>query len=283
MESELEKSLEEKRILKQQQYRSQKITECVGYLREYYKNDRDPVPSPEFSPLNQITSKEEIRLLDEELQFTSAKADVIGKLFIDGSKPNFLKFICHQDTVKIDLKEVIIGRETVLEKLLYIENDLLFERLITLLFRSGHSLSERDHAAVEKLFEKNEFNTSESERKYIERWALVKCFSGLWHKEHATLISLIKKPLYGLMSLKYGMPIGYNFSNLRQLTMNFLEFHKDFSAIYIKAMKHYGQDQKQLNEDRNGKLKSKMDKFASFPPTQNYEYTIIFSELFPEL
>jgi hypothetical protein len=260
-----------------------RVSRARQYLREYYAKDSDPVPDPEFCPLQYIVSNDEIEELDRQLKFTSENAAVIASLFLDGSKPRFLRFLCEQDNVRVNLSKVLISGKTVLAHLLFVEQEYTFQQSVSQLFRMGYCLNDQDRQTMESLFEKNEFNISEWEKQCISRWSFVTCLNSLWNKDYATALPEMRTALNVFMSLKHNMIIGSKLQSLRQVSMNFFEFHKGFGAMYIKAMKHFGQYEKQLSEDKNGKLSAKIAAFHKNTPAQKTEYNNILYEIFPDL
>jgi len=283
LEKELELQQAQRLKLEVQKKIDYKVNNSLDYLRTFYKTDIDPVPDPEFCPLNEMVKPEEWQALEKQLQFTSEKADVIAKLFISRDKPRFLKFICTECNLPVELTHVLIDGRTVLDHVAFIKEEYIFDHYVCLLFALGYPLTERDSLLLKSMFDKNYFNHSDWERQYMERWAFISCLSNLWNKDNAQFLRPIKRILYAFMSLKHKMPIGYKFSSLRQLTMNFLEYHKEHGVWYLKIMEHYGQLEEQLNEDKSGKLKQKINAFHYNTPVQETAYNHIFYELFPEV
>ncbi|MNK11848.1 hypothetical protein D3C87_298970 [compost metagenome] len=283
LENALKQQQEQKKADDHRQTLERRVSNALQYLREYYSKDIDPVPDPEYCPLQYIVTNEEIEELERQLKFTSEKAIVIANLFLDNSKPRFLQFLCEQDNVRVDLSKVLINGQTVLEQLLSKENEYIFQQSVCQLFRMGYYLNEQDRKVMASLFEKNEFNTTEWEKQCISRWTFVTCLSSLWNKEHALDLAPVRTTLNALMSLKHNMIIGSKLHNLRQVSMNFFEFHKGFGAIYIQAMKHFRQYDQQLSEDKNGKLAAKIAAFHQNTPIQKTMYNNIFYEIFPDL
>lgn len=283
LENELRQIQEDRSHVAQQQDMDKRINECVRYLREFYKTDTNPVPTGEYNPLNSITSKEDIEQLDSKLRFTSEKAFVIANILINRTKPNFLKFISEQDNILVRLEETRVDDKSILEHIAYYDRDFMFEQSINMLFRLGYRLTSNDNRLIASLYHKNYFNFTDVERQCIERWAYITCANALVSGEQIFQMSMIKKVIYSLMSLKHELLIGFKYSGFKQLSMNFFEYYQTHASLYLRAMKHYGVYEKQLIEDKNGKLKSKIDLFRHNPPEQNHDYDEIFFLLFPEL
>lgn len=201
--------------------------------------------------------------------FNGAKRHVISNLFQSGFKPNFLQFVCEQDNILVDFNNMLIDNKPIFEYLIYLDSQWEFYKKIPLLFRKGYRLTDVDYLHFNSLYDKNYFNTAESERDYIERWAYIYGLNALWHKEDALKLIHIKKILFAILSLKKDVSIGHKFDNLKQLTMNILTHHQDFGILYIKALKKYDQYEMQLLDDKSGKLKIKIDEFYKTEPLQN--------------
>lgn len=260
-----------------------KAERALNYLREFYKIDREPIPRSEEFPLDEIETADEIDVFNEKLGFSRSKVGIVANLIETGSKPNFLKFICEQDNILIDTKNMLIRGHSVFEYLVYIKNQWEFYQKIPLIFRKGYILTDKDYSEFHNLYDKNYFNQTEHERNYIERWAFIHCLNSLWHKEDAFKLMEARNILFAILSLKNDMSIGFKFANLKQLTHNILTHNSDFGNIYIKALKQYGQYDKQVLDDKSGKLKRRLDYFFQTSPPQNQRFTKIIHQIFPEL
>ncbi|MNR01461.1 hypothetical protein D3C85_1172660 [compost metagenome] len=144
-------------------------------------------------------------------------------------------------------------------------------------------MSNTDYGHFESLYENNYFNVSERERDYVERWAFLHGLNSLWYKQDTFRLVEVKKVLFALSSIKNDLCIGYKFTNLKQITMNFLTYSSEFGILYIRALKAFGRYEKQLLDDKSGKLKAKIDEFEKNPPEQNKSFDRIFFQIFPEL
>ena len=260
-----------------------KAKHALQYLREFYKNDVEPIPRSVEFPLESIESVEEIDIFNKEVGFNGAKVKVISDLFQSGEKPNFLQFVCEQDNILVDTKNMVIDGRPLFEYLIHLESQWEFYKKIPLLFRKGYTLTDVDYGYFHNLYDKNYFNTTESERDYIERWAFIYCLNALWNKQDSLHLTQIRKILFAILSLKKDLSIGHKFANLKQLTMNILTHSKDFGLLYINALKKFDQYEKQLLDDKSGKLKVKIDEFHKVTPAQNKQFDRIIYEIFPEL
>lgn len=258
-----------------------KADDALKYLREFYKNDIEPL-SDSF-PFDNIETEQEVEIFNKKVGFNKDKTNVIGDLFGSGKKPNFLQFVCEQDNILVDTKNMVVVNEPIFQYLIYIDSQYEFFKKITLLFRKGYTMTDVDYGHFENLYDKNHFNTTETERNYIERWAFIYGLNGLWNKQDVFRLAEQKKVLFALLSLKKEISISYKFSNLKQLTMNFLTYSPEFGILYIKALKKFGQFESQLSGDKSGKLQLKLHEFDKTQPLQNKGFDRIFSQLFPEL
>jgi len=259
----------------------QKVKSCLDYLRKFYKNDYDPAYYSGYNPFDSLTEPDEILALNEEVKFSTEKSSVIYELFLTGNKWVFLKYICGEDKVRKDFSQVSIRGKTIFELIVERPDYNSFFGHITLLFRMGYVLTDADYATHQKLYDDFNFNTSEVEKEKIERWAYVTCLNSLWSKDTATELEDIRKVLFAIMSLKHGLIIGSKFTVARQVTMNFIEFHPEYGHFYLRAMKAYGQYDAQLNDDKSGKLRSKILTFKEKNPPQ--KPVLLLYEIFSEV
>lgn len=258
-----------------------KVDSIAVYLKEFYKDDIKPVR--ENIPLENIKTEKEVQALSNKLKFTNENVSFITKLFFERKKPFFLKYVFENDNILIDTSKLINNNRTVFQEILTVENRSYYKVLFSFLFRKGYILTEEDKQSVNIIYQKNYFNTTEHEKEMIERWAYSVIFSSVKSKEISFDILNIQTPLMAIMSLKYDLIIGYHFKNLREVTHNFLIYHKEYGVMYLKAMKAFGQYDKQLEQDKTGKLKLKIQNFVLDNPIQETKYNRIFNEVFPEL
>ncbi|RZK40317.1 MAG: hypothetical protein EOO90_15495 [Pedobacter sp.] len=279
----LAEQIDEQIILDQEKAATYKAYHALKYLREFYRNDVEPIPRSVEFPLQHIDTAREIEIFNKEIGFNGNKINVISNLFQSGTKPNFLQLVCEQDNILVDTKNMMVDGKSLFQYLIYMESQWDFYKKIPLLFRKGYKLSDVDYDYFHNLYDKNYFNTTESEREAIERWAFIYCLNSLWHKEDALSLIHIKKILFALLSLKKDLSIGNKFTNLKQLTMNILTYNSDFGKLYINALKKFDQYDRQLLDDKSGKLKIRIDEFFISEPLQNRQFDRIIFEIFPEL
>src|SRR5690606_27268865 len=80
-----------------------RIEKAVNYIRMYYRYDTDPIPDPEFMPLNFLKTEREIEELNKRISFDKNNAHMLEKLILNGQKNRFLRFLSKQDIIRIDL------------------------------------------------------------------------------------------------------------------------------------------------------------------------------------
>lgn len=254
----------------------------LNYLRKFYKNDF-VLRSREF-PLDLIQNQNSIDALNNALKFKSEKKGFITKLFFERNKPNFLKLICEQDNIHIDTSSLILNGKTAFQEIIYLDSMNQFRHFTSCLFRKGYELTKEDEIYYENLYDKNYFNYTEHEKEYIERWAITTILKNLKSKNYAfVLLKEIDKVLYSILSLKHDLIIEFKFNSLLQVSHYLLTNHPEFGDIYLKAMKVYKRYETQIEEDKSGKLRLKIDNFISNKPQQEERYNTMIFEIFPEL
>jgi len=260
-------------------YNSKKTIE---YLRKFYKSNAKPwSPYDEDTPANEPKSELEINLINKQLGFNDTKADFIANLFVSGDKSEFLRYICEQDFIKINMENVIVKGGTIFTYLLDLEDKWEFHQKMKLLFRSGYKMTASDFSHHDELYGTYYFNQSEHEREAIIRWAYVYFLNSIWYSHNIYEAVEIRKIIYAILSVKNNLSIGYKFANMRQHAINFLDNYAAYGHLYIGALKYYRRYEQLLLEDKRGKLKGKIEKFLNDDPKQKYN-SLIFN-VFPEL
>jgi len=275
--------IKEQRLKREAEARiNSKVDDITIYLKLYYKNDN--LSSRELYELRELISLPVLQKpLDERLKFTGANVDVIIKLFFERKKPNFLKFLCCNDYILIETSLLKKDGKTAFQEILEIEDTLHFKHYLSYLFRKGYKLTISDREALDNIFDKNFFNTSDFEKEQLERWAIAKLYSELSNKLFALEILSIDKILLAIASLKYKLIVGYRYANMKQLAHYIFDMKKEYVSIFFTAIKCYGYYDKLLLEDKTGKLKIRFNSISKNPPPQNTEYNQVLFDLFPEL
>jgi len=155
--------------------------------------------------------------------------------------------------------------------------------LMPMIFRKGYVLSARDQQVFDNLFDKNYFNQTDNERDSVEKWAFIYGLKTLWNKEDCLRLVKMRKILFALLSLKFDLSIGQRFANLKQYTMNICIHAPEFGHIYLRGLKRFKQYDKQLGDDKSGKLRAAIDRIVSHSTGQDQNFKHMISEIFPEL
>lgn len=279
LNNELENIKKQKQEALKLQRLNYKIDGAVKFLRTYYTEDKAPIFYDEKSPIDKILTESEILALNNTLEFEKKNSQLIAKLFIERKKRNFLKYICEQSVIKINLKTLNNGK-TVFEEITDFVEERDFNFYIALLFRKGYELTERDLQIFDGLYDNYHLNQSEVEKENIKRWALISFYRNLKRLDELNKIKENIELFYAIQSLKTGLIIGSDFNNLRQISNNIIEYYGEFGNIYIKSMKFFNQYEIQLKEDKHGKLKAKIDNFELNNPIQNRICDNIIYEIF---
>lgn len=281
LKKELEKQEKETVVAQEQAAINYKCKAVIEYLRKFYQFNSKPWSPFNETPLDNIKSEAEILTLNQQLKFNGDKAKVITDLLISGERSEFLRFICEQEVIEIDLRKVPVQNGTIFSYLIQLENKWEFHQRIKLLFRSGYKLTDKDFGYFENLYDKYYFNQTESERQAIERWAFISCLNSVWDRSEVYEMVSIIPVLFAILSVKHDMPIKQKFANMRAHAIHFLNHTPQYGILYINAMKYYNRYDQLLTEDKRGKLKDKINEFLSDTPEQE-NHPLIF-QVFPEL
>jgi competence CoiA-like predicted nuclease len=93
----------------------------------------------------------------------------------------------------------------------------------------------------------------------------------------------LHKILDAIYSLEKGRIIGYNYTNFISLANLILEFRKEYAELFLLALRHFGIEEKVLEEDKKGSFRNKLSKMAAKPVPRNRTYDPLFQHLFPAL
>jgi hypothetical protein len=268
-------------LLENEKKKERNVAAAVKYVRDQYKLD-GIIPAEEYNPFDGMEGDVEAEV-NEHLKFATENVSFITELFEKRNKRGFLKFICEEDKINIDLNLVKIRALPVLREIVHLDDYEEFHYYLACLFRKGYKILPKDQEIIDNLYDKNYFNQTEYEREAIRRWGLCGIMTNLKTREWAFEVITIQKVLLSIASVKIGKPIGYAFTNLLQVTHSFLEFHKEFGKIYLLALEVYGQFDNHLKEDKTAKFQKKLVKFNLENPVQTSRYNGLLFELFPEL
>jgi hypothetical protein len=283
LELQLKQDLSSRKELKEIHNAEVKATRAVAYLRRLYQSMHMIKPQEwEEDPAN-CNTELEIQELNKKLGFSGAKAHVIATLFHRKDRIPFLKYICTQDEIELNFTNMRIDDSTVFEYIIYLVDVFFFLNKIILLFQKGYQMTTSDYQAFEGIFGKNYFNTSNSERANIERWAYIYGLNGVYVKKDVIHVKEIRQVLFAILSLKHDLSIGYKYDNLRQYAIHFLKYNPNYGKVFIRAMQQYKQYTKLLKEDKTGKLAAALDNFTMRHESQITGYNHVILQIFPEL
>ncbi|OJW81540.1 MAG: hypothetical protein BGO69_09145 [Bacteroidetes bacterium 46-16] len=263
-----------------QQKRIEDVQFCVDYLREYYRDHRDV--NKAINPFETLDT-EGRRMLNEQLQFTGEKKQFIADLFINLEKREFVRFICENDAIELDLNSVSWRHNTLLQYIIELESGYEFELYLGFIFKKGYRIEEADEKYIQKMYDKNWVNFSEGERERITRWATVNLFIRTKSKRFLPLLSRQMNFFLSIASLKQDMVMGFKFPSLKNVVHNMLEHRPQYSELFMRAIKTYNQWDRQVAEDRSGKFRKKVADLQGNPREQDREINPLVYELFPEL
>jgi hypothetical protein len=247
LELEVEQIKADRRKAHRQLRINNSVENVVAFLKQINKKDWLKYDEDE-SPFDLINDPVIVEALDKKLKFTGEYAYVVKKLFYERKKPGFLKVLCSQDCILIDTKLLNDGNKTVFQELLDIEDGDEFRLYLCFLFRKGYQMTDKDHNTLQRIYDTNYFNQTESERGNIERWAYTKLYTELTMRGLAFDLKSIHRFLYGILSLKHRIIIGYNYDTMKQLVHKMLEKYPEYGSRYVAAIKSFGHYEELLAE-----------------------------------
>ena len=145
------------------------------------------------------------------------------------------------------------------------------------LVRNGYKVQTEDEAFSESIFHEISGNY-EKEKKWVKLRVLVKTKE--LEKYH--LIDDNDKLCY-LISIQRKKNFGLGFPKLSNTLNHGFTFHTDIGNVLLKAIRHYGLEEKVLLEDKKGVFQNLHKKFIEEQPEQNEELEALIYELYPEL
>jgi competence CoiA-like predicted nuclease len=259
------------------------VNNVASFLKQVNKRDWLKYEEEE-SPFDLINDPVIVDALDKRLKFTGENAYVVKKLFYERNKPGFLKLLCIEDCILIDTALLKERDKTVFQELLKIEDGDQFRLYLSFLFRKGYKMTEADHHTLQWFYDTSYLNQTEGERANIERWAYAKLYTLLGIRGLAFDIKAIHRFLYGILSLKHRIIIGYNYDSMKRLAHKMLEKYPEYGSMYISAIKSFGHYDELIADDTSRKLKPKMELFSGpDSPKQSWEHNQLLFDIFPEL
>jgi competence CoiA-like predicted nuclease len=283
LELQIEQIKTERRKAQRQLRIDNAVDDVVSFLKQLHKKDWLKYEENE-SPFDLINDPAIVQALDQKLKFTGEYVYVVKRLFYERKKPGFLKMLCIHDCILIDTTLLNEGDQSVFQELLEIEDSDEFRLYICLLFRKGYKMTETDHYTLKRIYDTNYFNQTESERTNLERWAYVTLYTNLSTPALSFDLKAIHRYLYGILSLKHRMIIGYKYDSMKQLAHKMLEKYPELGSVFVSAIRHFGYYDELLADDKSKKLKPKMELFETGQaPRQEWEQNQLLFDIFPEL
>lgn len=255
------------------------VEDCHNYLRVFYADARER--EMDFNGFEHL-SERAVMELNSRLKFSTSKLDFIASLFFDPNRRSFLQFLCEQDKIDLDLSGLFIDGDRLFEAIIHSDSFLDFNFYVSCIFRRGYVLTKADDDLIQRLYDKNYFNTSESEREAIRRWAVLNMYGRLKTYKNSFLLMRHHDLLISIESLKQNMSIGYKYA-LKQISHNVLEHKQQYFGVYLRAIKIYNLWDYHIENDRSGKFRAKLANFEASMPVQDRGLDPLIFELFPEL
>ncbi len=276
-----EEALEvERRERHKRQFRAA-VEHAVQFIKDGYHHGIFPPPNYDHDPIP-IMHSDMVESLNEKLGFRDRNVGWVAGLFIKQDKPLVVEYLFTMDNIWINTAELRVNGEPILHYLLRLSwSD--FHRYGTCLFRKGYKSTEADEKLLETMRVQNFTRSNHHQKEALKKWGYAWLLNRWPDHERILAVKSNAEPLLALLSLKMGVCIYHEFSNLRELTHNVLEYHRDIGDIYLKAMIVYGQDKVQFAEDKNGGIQRKIDRHYVLKPDQSPRVMRLAHTLFPEL
>jgi hypothetical protein len=262
-------------------YSSNQEYSMVNYLidkiQKLFSENKDYVISPDKEILKNLSQPAK-DILNDKLNLSNKKFE--DKPLINGlistenrAKKQFLLFILEQTDLNLDLSLKDASGKTVLYEAI---NNINFlpTYIIELLFIRGYKLTNEDENYVI-----TEFNKQSNRPEILQNLAFTIACCKLSDIELIKKLKRIDRIVYSILSFKENKVIGYKL-NHKALANNTLQNHKDFSKIFLKALKKYNYHSELLKTPSFSKKESSI---IQEMPFQETDYDNVLSVLFPEL
>lgn len=283
LQKELLKAIEKEKELAEKRKSEERVTEAVEYVRNYFKLNKDPMEGWMSNPFDALYSDNDLTAVNEKLGFSDKHADFIVKTIFKSNKYAFLNFLMKCEKIKINLSNVVKDRVSVFQYILHIEDDYEFSKSMYWLFKFRYKLSNEDLKSLENAYEKNYANVTEYERRAISRWALISYLKHTTSWEDVIRVEKRIIQLNRIMSLKHNLIIDAGFANMKGLAMNVLNSYRQYSKIFIHAMKVYNIYDDLMKTDKKGSFVSVLSGIERREDEQDISYDDLFYKIFPEL
>lgn len=280
-----EKQLEDISVWENQKeeisYTSNQESDIVNYLANkiisMFSDERYLFIIPDKEMLSRLSQPAK-DLLNEKLDLKNkiynGKPLINGLLSVEGfEKYSFLTFILEQQEIEVDItSKDDRGKSALFEA---IQNKKYSAHyIIELLFMRGYQLSEEDASYLD-----TEFKNPSVRPEILENIAIAIICYKLNDSELITKFRRVERAVFSILSYKKNKVIGYKM-NHTALANNFLQHHKDFSNIFLKALKVY--KHYDLLKAKPSFTKKESEILAEMP-FQETGYDDIFMILFPEI
>ncbi len=265
---------------RQSQFQSS-VEYAVQFIKEGYQYGFFPPPGYDHDPILNM-KRDMVESLNDKLGFWDRNVGWVSSLLTKRHKPLVIEYLFNTDNIWINTAELRVNDEPLLHYLLRLPW-VDFHRYSTCLFRKGYDSTEVDEKLLETLKAENISRANAEQKEVLRKWGYGWLLNQWPDPPRIGAVKSSAEPLLTLLSLKIGACIYYDFNNLRELTHNVLEYHKDIGDLYLKAMIVYGQDKSQFAEDKNGGIQRKIDRYYMLKPEQSPRVMRLAQVLFPEL
>lgn len=145
------------------------------------------------------------------------------------------------------------------------------------LVKNGYKIQTNDEVFSESIFHEI-LGSYEKEKKWVKLRTLIKTKDLMKYR----FIEDNDKLCY-LVSIQRKKNFGLGFSKLSNSLHHAFTYHTDIGDVLLKAIRHYGLEEKVLLEDEKGVFQKLHNKFIEEQPEQNEELEALIYELYPEL
>lgn len=217
-------------------------------------------------------------LLNESLTLDRKKINqkplINGLISSDNLKEQFiLTFLLETEQIKIDLSLKDHNGITALqEAIMKISDNSTY--IIQLLFKRGYYVSDEELS-----FLNSEFNKSGIRSEIFSNFVMAIICYRLMDNDKISRLRRIERIVLSILSYKIGTVVGYRINHVG-LANNFLQHHKEFASLFLKALKTYGYYE-ELSKKESFQKKEKSIKEDI--PFQENKYDDIFQVLLPDL
>lgn len=228
-------------------------------------------------PLEEL-SPPAIDHLNKKLDLTNKEYDskpLVNGLLSSNIKNHFLSFILREPKIYIDVNLKDTEGKTALAEAIDTDRDNeLVNDMIRDLFIKGYKLSEDEENSF-----KEQIRNKSVRGKQIERMVVALVCNKLKDESLIRKFKKIEKIMFSFLSFRLKVVVGYKINHLA-LANNFLEHHKDFSSLFIKALRKYGY----YNEFKTkASFIKKENIIKTESPYQEDAYNDILRLFFPQL